>query len=124
MDPMAAMTGKTMSADVAMMATRQAPPSLPKGNYGEQQARKVAEDFESVFLSQMIQPMFEGTDTEAPFGGGASEKMWKSLQIDEYGKALARSGGIGIADQIYSQLMQAQELGQTPAPQANADAKR
>ena len=38
-----------------------------------QQARKIAEDFEAVFLSQMLQPMFEVIKPEAPFGGGNAE---------------------------------------------------
>lgn len=103
-----ALTGRAMSADAALLAARQAP-TVRKGHYTHEQARQVAEDFEAVFLSQMMQPMFEGIDVEEPFGGGSSEKMWKALQIDEYGKALARSGGVGIADQVMRQLLQAQE---------------
>ena len=47
-----------------------------------QQARKIAEDFEAVFLTQMLQPMFEGIKPEAPFGGGNSETMWRGMQIE------------------------------------------
>lgn len=101
-------SGKALSADAALMAARQTP-TVRKGQYTPEQARKVAEDFEAVFLSQMIQPMFEGIEAEEPFGGGASEKMWKTLQVDEYGKALAKSGGVGIADSVMRQLLEVQE---------------
>ena len=75
-----------------------------------QQARKIAEDFEAVFLSQMLQPMFEGIKPEAPFGGGSSEAMWRSMQIEEYGKAITKAGGIGIADSVYREIIKLQEI--------------
>lgn len=74
------------------------------------QARKIAEDFEAVFISQMLQPMFENIKPEAPFGGGNSEAMWRSMQVEEYGKAITKSGGIGIADSVYREIIKMQEL--------------
>ncbi|MFO1154839.1 MAG: rod-binding protein [Rhodospirillales bacterium] len=71
--------------------------------------RKAAVDFEAVFLTEMLKPMFEGIEAEAPFGGGNSEDIWRSFQIDEFGKAIARSGGVGIAPVIYQELLQVQE---------------
>ncbi len=70
---------------------------------------KAAVDFEGVFLTEMLKPMFEGTDAEEPFGGGNSEDIWRSFQIDEFGKAIARSGGIGLAPVVYRELLQLQE---------------
>jgi len=75
-----------------------------------QQARKVAEDFEAVFISQMLQPMFKELNAEAPFGGGQGENMWRSLQVDEFGKAIAKSGGVGIADSVFREILKLQEL--------------
>ena len=76
----------------------------------QKQARKIAEDFESVFLSQMLQPMFENIKPEAPFGGGNSEAMWRSMQIEEYGKAITTAGGIGIADKVFKEIIKLQEI--------------
>jgi Rod binding domain-containing protein len=73
------------------------------------QARKVAQDFESVFIAQMLKPMFENIEPSSPFGGGSSEKIWRDMQVDEYGKAITRSGGIGIADTIVKEMMKMQE---------------
>ena len=75
-----------------------------------QQVRKVAQDFESVFISQMIKPMFENTTAEAPFGGGSSEKIWRDMQVEEYGKAIAKNGGIGIADSVMKEMLKMQEV--------------
>ncbi len=71
--------------------------------------RKTAQDFEGVFLAQMFKPMFEGIKTSAPFGGGAAEGMWKSLMIDEFGKSIAKSGGIGISADILQEMLKLQE---------------
>lgn len=72
--------------------------------------RKAASEFEGVFLSQMLAPMFEGIATDGPFGGGHAEEVYRSLMIDEFGKQIARAGGVGIADQVVSQILQSQEV--------------
>ncbi len=75
--------------------------------------KKVGQDFEAQFLSQMIGHMFAGVKSDGLFGGGQAEEMFKSLLTDEYGKAVAKSGGIGIADQVVrSVLLQFQETSQ------------
>ena len=71
---------------------------------------KTAEDFESVFLSQMMSHMFEGIDADENFGGGHGEDMVKSLLTDEYGKLIARTGGIGIADYVKREMLTLQEV--------------
>ena len=58
----------------------------------------------------MLKPMFEGIKPEAPFGGGNSEAMWRSMQIEEYGKAITKAGGIGIADSVYREMIKLQEV--------------
>lgn len=75
----------------------------------ERTLRKAAEDFEAVFLSQMLAPMFAGLKTDGLFGGGHAEGIYRAMMIDEMGSAIARSGGIGIADSIYEQLLRLQE---------------
>ncbi|MCW9001884.1 MAG: hypothetical protein OQJ87_04120, partial [Rhodospirillales bacterium] len=52
-------------------------------NAAVEKARQVASEFESVFLSQMLKPMFAPLDTAPPFGGGQAEEMWRGLMIDE-----------------------------------------
>ena len=74
------------------------------------QMRKVAKDFEAVFISQMLQPMFQNLGAEAPFGGGHGEDVWRSMQVQEYGKAITEAGGIGIADSVLREMIKMQEL--------------
>ena len=98
----------SMQAGNALAAGR----SLPNIRRVEtlQEAKKVAEEFEAVFLGQMLQPMFRNIDAAEPFGGSASEKMWRTMQVEEYGKAIAKAGGIGIADAVFREILKAQEL--------------
>ncbi len=71
--------------------------------------REKAVDYEAVFISQMLKPMFDGLQADAPFGAGNAEDVWRSFQLEEFGKAIAHTGGIGLADGIYRQLLAVQE---------------
>lgn len=70
---------------------------------------KVSKQFEAVFLSQFLSSMFEGVKTDGPFGGGQGEAMFRSLELDEYGKQLAARGGFGLSAAIQRELLAAQE---------------
>jgi Rod binding domain-containing protein len=72
-------------------------------------AKKAAIEFESVFISQMLAPMFDGISSDGPFGGGSGEKVYRSLMVDEYGKLIAKSGGIGLADSVMREILKHQE---------------
>jgi len=72
--------------------------------------RAAAQDFEAFFLSQMFEMMFAGIETDGPFGGGQSEKIFRSLMVAEYGKSTAARGGVGIADDIIRQMLNTQEV--------------
>lgn len=69
---------------------------------------KAAKEFEALFLGEMFRHMFSD-DPDPVFGGGNSEKVYQSMLIDEYGKAISKSGGIGIADAVTKQLIALQE---------------
>ncbi|MFC5359899.1 rod-binding protein [Azospirillum himalayense] len=71
--------------------------------------RQSANEFESVFVSQMLGHMFDGIEVDQTFGGGHAEEMFRSMLTNEYGKQVSRSGGFGIADQVYRELLRAQE---------------
>lgn len=83
-------------------------PSTPR--VVPERMRQTAEDFEASFVAQMLRPMFEGISTDAPFGGGEAEATWRGFLLDEMGKQVARSGGIGLADQVVSQMLKLQEM--------------
>lgn len=71
--------------------------------------RQAAQDFEAVFVAQMLAPMFDSLSSDGMFGGGPGENIYRSILVDEYGKAVARAGGIGIADQVQREILKLQE---------------
>ena len=72
-------------------------------------ARAAAEDFEAMFLNSRFSQMMTGIDGEGPFGGSQATGVWRSFLTNEYSKAFAKSGGIGLAKHVYSALMAQQE---------------
>ena len=71
---------------------------------------ETAESFESFFLSRMMETMFEGVSTNGLFGGGNAEKIYRSMLLDEYGKTMAQTGGIGIKDYVMTSILEMQEM--------------
>src|SRR5262245_20044057 len=90
-------------------AQRAPQPSTPENT----EARRAAEEFEAMFLSQMLALMFEGLDTDGLGGGGMGEEIFRPMLIEQYAKAIGQAGGIGLADSIIAELNRLQA-----APQA------
>ena len=85
-----------------------------------EKARKAVEDFEAFFISQTFEQMYSTVPVNETFGGGNAEKIFRSMLIDEYGKMTARSGGIGLTNQIMAQLLQQQESDTAAIAQAQS----
>jgi peptidoglycan hydrolase FlgJ len=81
--------------------------------------RRVAEEFEAVFLAEMLAPMFNGLDTEGLGGGGMGEQMFRPMLIERYAQAISSAGGVGVAESVIRELMRLQEA--APIPQEAAD---
>lgn len=71
--------------------------------------RSQAEELEGVFLTMLTKQMFSGIKSDENFGGGFGEETWRSMQAEELANTMARSGGIGIADQLMGEMIAAQE---------------
>ena len=61
------------------------------------QAEQVAQQFERMFIAEMLGPMFQGLETDGPFSGGNAEATFRPMLIDQYADAIAKGGGVGIA---------------------------
>lgn len=79
-----------------------APPAPPDPATSE--IRRAAQEFESMFLSEMLAPMFESLDTEGLGGGGLGEQIFRPMLVEQYAKAVAHAGGIGLADSVVREL--------------------
>lgn len=73
-------------------------------------AKRAAEEFEAIFISQMLKSMSIGIKTDGPFGGGQSEDIYRELMNEELGKTITSKGGIGISDAIYREILKNQEV--------------
>ena len=102
-----------MSPDIQTAALAAKPPvAPPQATANVARAKQAAQDFEAVFLSQMLGTMFEGVSTDGPFGGGQGEAMFRSLMVDQYAKNIAAQGGMGLANAVTRELLQTQEVRQ------------
>jgi Rod binding domain-containing protein len=75
----------------------------------QSKAMAAARDFEAVFLNSMFQSMETDVNGDGPFGGSGAAGVWRSMLTDQYARNLAKSGGIGIAQQVYRGLLAQQE---------------
>lgn len=76
----------------------------------ENEIRKTAQNFEAFFLTKMMESMYEGISTDGMFGGGHAEKIYRSMLLDEYGKAMAQTGTVGVADYVMKSILDMQEM--------------
>jgi len=91
----------------------------PEANAAPDALRRSAEEFESVFLSQMLAPMFEGLDSDGLGGGGMGEQIFRPMLVERYAEAISRAGGVGIADSVVREMLRLQ--GGVVAPEEAAD---
>jgi flagellar protein FlgJ len=84
-----------------------------KGQNGKgadmKKVHEAAEKFEAFFISQMLDHMTAGIETDPMFGGGHGEDMWKSMLNQEYGKEISKSGRLGITEQVMQGMLKMQE---------------
>jgi flagellar protein FlgJ len=100
------------SFDQARFAINNAPTPKAGTTLNDGQVKKAAEDFEAFFISQFVETMLSGIKTDGPFGGGNAEGIYRSMMAQEYGKSIAASGGLGIADSVQKTMIQMQENAQ------------
>lgn len=63
------------------------------------QKSNVYVQFEALLLQNMIESMMP-EDSEAVFGSGTAGKVWKSMLAEKVAEQIARTGSLGIAQQI------------------------
>lgn len=68
-------------------------------------AREAAQQFEALFVNMMIKQMREAAPTDGGLFGGEGMKLYESMHDQQLSLAMARRGGIGLADAIERQLL-------------------
>lgn len=77
-----------------------------------EQIEAKARDFEAVYLAEMMKPLFESVDVDPLFGGGKSEEIFRGMMVQEYGKKIAETNSIGLADFVKGELIRIQQEAQ------------
>jgi|SRR5579875_901909 len=87
------------------------PHALPAATPAQRaRIEKTAQSFEASFISSMLAPMFDGTEPDAPFAGGAGEGAFRSFMVDAMAKSIARRGGVGLARPVAQEMLKLQGL--------------
>ncbi len=76
----------------------------------EDKIKKVAEEFESLFLDIVVKAMRKSVVKSGFMDGGFGEDMYGSMLDTEYAKLMANSGTTGLAPLIEQQLAGTQKI--------------
>lgn len=79
-----------------------------RGALFDKKLEQASRDFESVFMAQMLKPMWEGVETDPVFGGGPGEDFMRDLLIQEYGKAMASADNYGLSNAVMKEMVKLQ----------------
>lgn len=77
-------------------------PTVPQARLD--QMRATAQELEATFLAEMLKHTGFGEARDA-FGGGPGEEQFASLLRMEHARALAETGGIGLAESVFRSLL-------------------
>jgi peptidoglycan hydrolase FlgJ len=61
--------------------------------------------FEASILQTFVNSMMP-SDSEQVYGKGSAGEFWKSMMSEQIADQISKSGGVGIAEQVYSQALQ------------------
>ena len=103
---MGAALGKTREARMRERA-RAVREGLAAGNSGKADAkvRKVAEEFVSVFMNQVMKSMRSTVQENPAVHGDNGEKFFREMLDGEQAKTLARGSGYGLTELVYKSLL-------------------
>jgi Rod binding domain-containing protein len=71
--------------------------------------RHAAQEFEAIFLAQVLGTMTQGLGGDDLTGGGQND-VFRDMLNDEVAKLISRSGGIGVADAVLREMLTTQEV--------------
>ncbi len=78
--------------------------------------KKLAKDFESIFLEQMFKSMRASVQKSGLIDGGNAEEIYTSMLDSEYSKQMSQQGASGLADMIERQLLQTMGVKSASSP--------
>lgn len=79
-------------------------------------AREAAKQFEALFVNMMIKQMRDAMPTSGGLFGGHGMELYQGMHDQQLAQAMARRGGIGLAESIERQLLPAGSAPGATAP--------
>jgi flagellar protein FlgJ len=65
---------------------------------------KVCQDFEAIFIKQMLNAMKQTVPKTGLMDGGFAEEIFEDMLYDEYAQAMAKTAQFGLSNLLYRQL--------------------
>jgi flagellar protein FlgJ len=94
------------AAEKARQLQRQGAAATGLSDKQRQQAKKISQDFEGVFIGMMLKAMHDTVGQDKLTGGGRGEEVFRSLLDQEYVAAAVKRGGFGLAKYIEKEIIQ------------------
>jgi len=92
-------------AEKARWLQRQGSTSAGLSEKQRQQAKKVSQDFEGLFIGMMMKSMRETVAKDKLTGGGHGEEVYRSMLDQQYVEAAVKRGGFGLAKPIEQEIL-------------------
>jgi Rod binding domain-containing protein len=65
---------------------------------------RVCQDFEALFVKQMLNVMRKTVNKSGLLDGGMAEDIFEDMLYDEYALSISRYARLGLSDMLYKQL--------------------
>ena len=65
---------------------------------------KVCQEFEAIFIKQMLNVMRKTVVKNELFHGGFVEEVFEDMLYDDYAQKMAQNGHFGLSEMLYKQL--------------------
>lgn len=84
---------------------REAAELSPSKKQDEGKLKEACQQFESLFLTQMLKEMKKSIP-KSEGEGGKEKDTYEDMMYDEVAKSMAASGGVGMANILYQQMQE------------------
>jgi flagellar protein FlgJ len=85
----------------------------------ERRLREAAREIEAVFVQQLLKAMRQAS----PRGGvlsGTGQRVYQDMMDEQLGRAMAKGGGLGLADMLVRDVLRRQGVQKNPSSEAAA----
>lgn len=91
----------------ARAQTRRAEDLARPARTGDQKRlREVCDQFEAIFVKQMLTSMRRTVNKTGLVDGGMAEEIFEDMLYDEYASSIAKTTRLGISEMLYKELSQ------------------